>query len=97
MASTRKMKNVDRPCPDHDKCVHIINLVMDGEANEEEEAYFYSHVRDCLHCAQFYKLEQSIRDAIKKKIEVLSAPAELIKELKKKVKDSVQESSQDAQ
>lgn len=96
MARTEKMKNVERPCPDHDKCIHVINLVIDGEANKDEEAYFYKHMQDCLHCAQYYKLEQSIREAIRKKLEVKEAPEELIAELRQRVKDSFLKSSDDA-
>ena len=95
MARREKMKNVERPCPDHEKCVHVINLVIDGEATKEEEAYFYKHVKDCLHCAQYYKLEQSIREAIRKKLEVKEAPEELIVELRRRVKDSFSKSSDD--
>ena len=89
MARKQKMKNVDGPCEDHEKCIHIINLIIDGEANEEEEAFFYSHIQDCLHCAQYYKLEQSIRKAIRKKLKIKEAPEDLIQELRKKVKDSI--------
>jgi anti-sigma factor (TIGR02949 family) len=95
MARREKMKNVERPCPDHEKCLHVINLVIDGEATKEEEAYFYKHVKDCLHCAQYYKLEQSIREAIRKKLEVKEAPEELIVELRRRVKDSFSKSSDD--
>jgi anti-sigma factor (TIGR02949 family) len=95
MARREKMKNVERPCPDHEKCIHVINLVIDGEANEDEEVFFYKHIRDCLHCAQYYKLEQSIREAIRKKLEVKEAPEELIVELRKKVKDSFLKPSDD--
>jgi anti-sigma factor (TIGR02949 family) len=95
MARREKLKNVERPCPDHEKCIHVINLVIDGEANEDEEAFFYTHIRDCLDCAQYYKLEQSIRSAIRKKLEVKEAPEELIVELKKRVKDSFTNPSDD--
>jgi anti-sigma factor (TIGR02949 family) len=95
MAHKEKLKNVERPCPDHDKCVHVINLVIDGEANKDEEDFFYKHIRDCLHCAQYYKFEQSIREAIRKKMEVKEAPEELIVELRKKVKDSFLKPSDD--
>jgi len=89
MAKSQKMKNVEGPCADHDKCINIINLIIDGEANEDEEAFFYSHIEDCLHCSQYYKLEQSIREAIKKKLKIKEAPEDLIQEVRQKVKDSI--------
>jgi len=93
MGKKPKMKNVDSPCPDHEKCINVINLIIDGEANAEEEAFFYSHVRDCLHCAQFYKLEQSIREAIRKRLEIMEAPEDLIRLVREKVKESLEKSS----
>lgn len=93
MGKKQKMKNIDRPCPDHEKCINVINLIIDGEANAEEEAFFYSHVRDCLHCAQFYKLEQSIREAIRKRLEIKEAPEELIRLVREKVKESMGKTS----
>jgi anti-sigma factor (TIGR02949 family) len=89
MAKKQKMKNVCGPCEDHEKCIHIINLIIDGEANKEEEAFFYAHIQDCLHCAQYYKLEQSIRAAIRKKLKIKEAPEDLIQEVRQKVKDSI--------
>ena len=93
MVKKQKMKNVDGPCEDHEKCIHIINLIIDGEANKEEETFFYTHIQDCLHCAQYYKLEQSIREAIRKKLKIKEAPEELIQEVRQKVKDSITKST----
>jgi len=92
MVKKRKMKNTKGPCEDHEKCIHIINLIIDGEANKEEETFFYTHIQDCLHCAQYYKLEQSIREAIRKKLKIKKAPEELIQEVRQKVKDSISKS-----
>ena len=89
MAKKHKMKNVERPCADHERCINVVNLIIDGEANEEEEAFFYSHIRECFHCAQFYKLEQSIRKAIRDYLEIKEAPEELIMEVRKMVKESL--------
>ena len=93
MGKKQKMNNVDGPCEDHEKCIHIINLIIDGEANEEEETFFYTHIQDCLHCAQYYKLEQSIREAIRKKLEIKQAPEDLIQEVRQKVKDAIKKKS----
>ena len=93
MTKKHKMKNMESPCEDHDRCMNVINLIIDGEANEEEEAFFYSHIKDCFDCAQFYKLEQSIREAIRNYLEIKEAPEELIMEVRKMVKDTLLKSS----
>ena len=45
------MKNIEGPCQDHEKCIHVINLVIDGEANKAEETFFYNiiiHATDLI-------------------------------------------------
>jgi anti-sigma factor (TIGR02949 family) len=93
MGKKKRLKNVEGPCEDHEKCISVINLIIDGEANEEEEAFFYSHIQDCLDCTQYYKIEQSIREAIRKKLEIKEAPEELINEVRRRVKDTLSNST----
>lgn len=81
------MKN--KPCADHKKCIGVLNLIIDGEANKDEMDFFHSHINDCLECSEYYSLERSIRDAIRKKLEIIEAPNDFIEELRSKVKASI--------
>jgi anti-sigma factor (TIGR02949 family) len=79
----------EKPCVDHEYCIKVLNLIIDGEATDEETAFFNSHIKECLQCSEYYSLEQVIREAIKKKMEKKSAPEDFINDLRNKVKDSI--------
>jgi anti-sigma factor (TIGR02949 family) len=76
-------------CLDRDKCIGVLHLIIDGEANDEDEAYFYNHINQCLHCSQYYRLEQTIRVALRKKLKKKVAPEDFINEIRSKFKDSI--------
>ncbi len=79
----------EKPCNDHEYCIRVLNLIIDGEANEDEANFFNTHIKDCLQCSEYYSLDQTIREAIRKKMEKKAAPAEFIHELRNKVKQSM--------
>lgn len=83
-----KKKN-GKPCLDHEECIRVLNLIIDGEANEIEQRFFHSHIQDCLHCSHYYTVEQSIREAIKKKLTKKEAPEDLIQSVRSKLKESI--------
>ena len=48
--------------PDCEKIVSLLDIIIDGEASEEEKTYFFSHVETCQECfAAHQKHEQLIR------------------------------------
>ena len=79
----------DKPCEDHDYCIRVLNLIIDGEANEAEQVFFNTHVKECLKCSQYYTIDQAIREAIRKKLEKKEAPEDLIHSLRNKIKESI--------
>ncbi len=79
----------EKPCEDHEYCINVLNLIIDGEANEEEVSFFNSHIKECLQCSEYYSIEQTIREAIRKKLEKKEAPDDFIHALRNKVKGSI--------
>ena len=74
-------------CMDREKCSEILHLIIDGEASSNDEDYFYNHIQHCLDCSHFYMLEQTIRNAIRNKIDRKLAPEDFIRQLRMKIKD----------
>lgn len=74
-------------CLDREKCSEILHLIIDGEATIKDEDYFYNHIRHCLDCSRYYMLEQTIRNAIRNKIDRKLAPEDFIRQLRIKIKD----------
>ena len=76
-------------CLDRDKCIRVLHLIIDGEAGNEDEKHFYKHINQCLPCSQYYRLEQTIRIALRKKMKKKVAPEDFINEIRAKVKESI--------
>ena len=77
------------PCHDRPKCIKVLHLIIDGEAGEEDEVYFYEHINQCMDCSMYYKLEQTIRNALRKKMKKKVVPEDFILQLKAKVRESI--------
>ena len=76
------------PCIDREKCNQVLHLVIDGEATHEEIDYFHNHITQCLDCSHYYLLEQTIREALRNKIDKKEAPEEFIDQIRMRIKQS---------
>ncbi len=88
MKIEKDKKMDEKPCVDHEYCIKVLNLIIDGEANEEETDFFNTHIKDCLQCSEYYSIEQVIREAIRNKMKSKEVPEEFINEIRHKVKSS---------
>ncbi len=81
-------KYVMTNCPEKQKCLEILHLILDGEADYEQKEYFEIHMEECWSCFQNYELEKAIRNLVKAKLERKSVPGTLIDEIKTKISES---------
>ena len=75
-------------CPEKQKCLEILHLILDEEADHEQEDYFKNHMEECWTCFQNYELEKAIRDLVKAKLERKTVPGTLIDDIKAKISES---------
>ena len=58
--------------PDCEKIVSLLDMIIDGEATEEDKTYFFTHVETCHSCfgahQKHEQLKKVLRDNIKRKI-----------------------------
>jgi anti-sigma factor (TIGR02949 family) len=58
--------------PDCEKIVSLLDIIIDGEASEEDRTYFFSHVETCQECFAAHQkheqLKRFLRDNIQRKI-----------------------------
>ena len=59
------------------KCMEIIQLILDGEAKDEDLNYFKSNIECCNKSMEHYKFEMEMRKSIKEKIETICPPENL--------------------
>ena len=75
----------DCSCSDYDKCLRILNLILDNEATTKQEEYFYSHIENCKVCFAHFNIEKQIRQLIKSKLCNKSVPSALANEIRSKI------------
>ncbi len=71
-------------CPEFMKLAH---LVMDGEANSEEEKLFLAHIEGSKDCKDHYMEEQNIRAVLKEKCGNVRVPDKLVKAIQLKLRE----------
>ena len=76
-----------KECSEREKCLDILNRVLDGEANEEQQEYLKSHIDLCLPCLNDYKLEKTIKELLQSKCSKIEVPAGLADAIKSKLRE----------
>ena len=71
-------------CED-EECNRLLQIILDGEASENDEKAFFQHIKNCSYCYNGYMLEKSIRKLIRTKIKKESVPADLLDSIKLKI------------
>ena len=74
-------------CPEKDKCKTLLNLLLDGEANKDEEKYLIKHLDSCIECYHCYELEKTIKEALKSRIKNEPLPQDLANNIKLRIKE----------
>ena len=75
----------DCRCSDFDKCLKILNLILDNEATEIQKVFFDSHIEKCMVCFAHYNVERQIRQLIKKKLNQHPVSYALVNEVRSKI------------
>ena len=75
----------DCSCNDFEKCLKILNYILDEEATKDQEDFFYAHIEKCIVCFSHYNIERQLRQLIKSKVNQKQFPAELASEIRNKI------------
>lgn len=75
-------------CPEKQKCLEILHLILDEEADHEQAAYFKIHMEECWSCFQDYRMEKAIRDLVKTKLDKKPVPLSLMEDIKMMITES---------
>ncbi|MEQ8470941.1 MAG: anti-sigma factor [Marinoscillum sp.] len=72
-------------CTEFKKCLEILHLMLDNEANQEQENYLTTHIENCMYCFEQYEVEKQIRELLKTKLANQTVPADLAQAIRLKV------------
>ena len=75
----------DCNCRDFDKCLRILNLLLDDEVDKQQEEFFFSHIEKCIVCFSHYNVEKQIRELLKRKLQKRKVPKELAIDIRNKI------------
>lgn len=71
--------------PDHQECLRILNLVLDGEASEQEHKIFSEHLENCMPYFEIYNIDRKIRDMVRENC----CDKKLTEEVKQQIRERV--------
>ncbi|MCW5912270.1 MAG: mycothiol system anti-sigma-R factor [Cyclobacteriaceae bacterium] len=63
-------------------CMEMLQVIIDGEATDEQQEYFKSHMDRCLPCFKSYDLDMAIKRLLKSRCCGGDAPADLVEQIK---------------
>jgi len=72
-----------------DECLKLLELILDGEASDEQKKSFTIHIDNCKNCYEYYNLELTIKKLLKEKIESQPVPLDLVDSIKFKVRNNL--------
>ena len=72
-------------CPEIDKYLAILRLILDNESNKEEEQYLMTHLDQCSCCLKEYEIETQVRELLKSKLKQKSVPSGLANSIRAKI------------
>lgn len=82
MSEAKKENELKHHCENHEKCMQMIQAVLDGSATEEEMLHFKSNMDQCMPCIENFSLEKSIKESLQQKIEKKCCPEATIARIK---------------
>ena len=63
-------------------CMEMLQLILDGEASDEQRTYFKTHLDHCMPCFKSYEVDMAIKEMLKTKCCGGDAPNELIQKIR---------------
>jgi len=63
-------------------CMEMLQVILDGEASDEQKQYFKQHMDICLPCFKGYELDMAIKQLVKSKCCGGDAPSDLVEQIR---------------
>ncbi|SOD95793.1 anti-sigma factor, TIGR02949 family [Spirosoma fluviale] len=72
-------------CDHQVDCLKMIQLILDGEATDQQLARLKANLVSCQPCIQMYHLEQEVKELLTKRMEKKCCPEQLVATIKSKI------------
>lgn len=67
-------------------CMEMLQSVVDGQATQEQMAYFQQHMQHCAQCSTNYQLDTTLQLLVKNKCCGDHPPADLAEKIKDQIR-----------
>lgn len=74
-------------CKDTQKCIEMLQMVVDNEADPQKAAQFLKKIKDCKMCTDCYEQDNCLKDILSSKVERKAVPQDVIDCIKMKLKE----------
>ena len=72
-------------CNHQADCLKMIQLILDGEATEQQLAKLKVNLESCQPCIRMYHLEKEVKELLMKRMEKKSCPERLVATIKSRI------------
>lgn len=72
-------------CENHERCMKMIQAILDGEATEEEKDHFRDNMDVCMPCINEFHLVKCIKESLCNRVERKTCPDHLVNTIKLKL------------
>lgn len=80
-----EVKSANTDC---EKVIDILEMIIDDEANSEEQQYFYNHLEECSSCFEAHRHQKMLKSFLKMNVKSKNVPDSLISTIKKIVQET---------
>ncbi|MDX5348227.1 MAG: hypothetical protein LPJ89_07620 [Hymenobacteraceae bacterium] len=67
----------------------ILDMIVDSEASETDQQFFYKHLEECVPCFETHQKQQLLKGLVQGKVKRKAVPAGLIDSIKAKIRKTV--------
>jgi anti-sigma factor (TIGR02949 family) len=84
-ASLEVLSMPKQKCDHSADCLKMVQLILDGEATEEQVNQFRNNLDTCRPCFEMYHLEKEVKQMLQGRMEKRSCPDQLINAIKSRI------------
>lgn len=84
-SSSNVKSEMKEKCDHRADCLKMIQLILDGEATDQQLAKVKANLESCQPCIQMYHLEQEVKELLTKRMEKRCCPNQLVETIKSKI------------
>lgn len=72
-------------CGHQNDCLKMIQLILDGEATDQQLDRLQLNLESCKPCIQMYHLEKEVKELLTKRMEKRPCPDQLVATIREKI------------